>query len=356
MNNFISMKDFEKEQIIEILNYASILKEKKDNTNICDKKIIASLFFEPSTRTRLSFTSAAFRVGAKVLGFDSPDATSIQKGETLRDTLKVINGYSDLIIMRHPRDGAAKLATDIVDIPVINAGDGSNEHPSQTMLDLFTIKEEFSTLENLKVAFLGDLKYGRTVHSLTEALSLFKTEFYFVANEILQIPKYILEDLDKKNIKYHILDKYDEILSEIDVLYVTRVQKERLPSLELYEKIKDDFIVNKESILNCKESMIILHPLPRINEINIDVDSTKHAKYFTQAKNGLIMRQAMIAIALRDKEIKKNQREKKIIIKKSEKIVCENPNCITHVENTENKVIEEKNKNFCYYCSREITL
>lgn len=353
MCNFISMEDIDKNQILEIINYASMLKSSEEESNGCDKKIIASLFFEPSTRTRLSFAAATFKLGGKVLGFDSAETSSTQKGETFKDTLKVIGGYSDLVVIRHPSEGAARLAADIVSIPVINAGDGSNEHPSQTMVDLFTIKEELNSLENLKIAFLGDLKYGRTVHSLTKALSLFNAEFYFVANDFLQIPKYILKDLEKKKIKYHILSEYESILSNIDVLYVTRIQKERFSSLEYYNEIKDELIVAESDLLNCKETMIILHPLPRLNEINLDVDESKHAKYFVQANNGVPIRQSMIMMAL---ENQKKIVEQEKIIKKSQKVLCENKNCITHIEITENKTIENDNIKLCYYCNKEISL
>ena len=199
MRDFISMKDFTKEDILEVLRVAKELEKK--NEKLLENKIVGSLFFEPSTRTRLSFTSAAYRLGAKVLGFDSPDATSLKKGESLRDTIKMTEAYSDVIVMRHNRDGAARFAADIAKVPVINAGDGTNEHPSQTLLDLYTIEKEFGSIEGKKIAFVGDLKYGRTVHSLTKALEMFKCEFYFIAPEVIQIPEYIIRELEKKEIK-----------------------------------------------------------------------------------------------------------------------------------------------------------
>lgn len=360
MQNFISMNDFNKKQLLEILDFAKELKENQNSTFI-QNKIVASLFFEPSTRTRLSFTSAAYRIGGNVLGFDSPDATSIQKGESLRDTIIMNASYSDLIVMRHPKEGSARFASDFSTVPVINAGDGANEHPSQTLLDLFTIKEELGSLENLKIAFIGDLKNGRTVHSLTKALAHFNCEFYFVSNERIQIPDYILDSLKEKKIKYHILNNYKEIISQIDVIYMTRIQKERFENLEIYEAFKNDFIINKESIKGCKNSMIILHPLPRVNEIDTDLDTTIHAKYFKQAANGVPTRMAIIALALNKLKLSDENlnldfhlSNPNITISKNSSILCTNVKCITHSETTENKIIENNKEKFCYYCNRKI--
>ena len=354
MRNFISMKEFDREEILEILERARELEE-NPNQDLIKNKIAATLFFEPSTRTRLSFTSACFRIGAKVLGFDSPDATSLKKGESLRDTIKMINGYSDIVIMRHLRDGAAKFAGDVSDIPVINAGDGANEHPSQTLLDLYTIKKEFGTLDGHTTAFVGDLKYGRTVHSLAKALSKFECKkFYFVAPDELQITQEILDELDEKGIEYELVSDYKDILKEVDVLYMTRIQRERFEVPELYEKLKNVYIISKDTIVGkCKENMIILHPLPRVNEINIDLDETKHALYFKQAKNGVPIREAMIGIALDKLKLNYKDKAKNEIIV-SEKQVCNNHNCITKFEETDNKIEIKNGKKFCYYCGREI--
>ncbi|MBC2855734.1 aspartate carbamoyltransferase [Cetobacterium sp. 2A] len=352
MNSFISMKDFTKEEILEILEIAKNLKCKTNNT-LMSNDIVSSLFFEPSTRTRLSFTSAAYRLGGKVLGFDSPDATSLKKGETLRDTIKMTSAYSDVIVMRHPRDGAARFAEDMASVPVINAGDGSNEHPSQTLLDLYTIQEEMKGIENLKVAFVGDLKYGRTVHSLTKALSMFNCEFFYVAPDVIQIPEYILKELKEKNIKFTLVDDFKDILKEIDVLYMTRIQKERFENIDEYEQVKNVYEINKSNIIGkCKEEMIILHPLPRVDEISIDLDDTKHALYFKQASNGVPVREAMFAIALNKFEFKREKKSNEV--KKNEKVICSNKNCITHFEVTENKTISKNNEKNCYYCGREV--
>lgn len=354
MRNFISMKDFNRDEILEILDLASEL-EKNPQPGLVEGKIAASLFFEPSTRTRLSFTSAAYRVGAKVLGFDSPDATSIKKGETLKDTIKMTEVYSDFIIMRHPVDGSARFAADVSKVPVLNAGDGANEHPSQTLLDLYTIREEKGKVDGLKIAFVGDLKYGRTVHSLTKALSMFDTEFYFVAPEVIQIPEHITKELDEKGIKYTLVSDFKDILSEIDVMYMTRIQRERFENPEEYEKVKEVYIIKKDNILGkCKDDMIILHPLPRVNEIDTDLDDTKHALYFKQAANGVPVRQAMIGLALGKLEKKTADNVKEETIKENDSVVCGNHRCITHIEKTPNKTMAGKTGEFCYYCNREI--
>ncbi|MGL4652358.1 MAG: aspartate carbamoyltransferase [Cetobacterium sp.] len=352
MRDFISMKDFTKEDILEVLRVAKELENK--NEELLKNKIVGSLFFEPSTRTRLSFTSAAYRLGAKVLGFDSPDATSLKKGETLRDTIKMTEAYSDIIVMRHNRDGAARFAADISRVPVLNAGDGANEHPSQTMLDLYTIQKELGSIDGKKIAFVGDLKYGRTVHSLTKALEMFNCEFYFIAPDVVQIPEYITRGLDKKGIKYHILFDYKEILKEVDVLYMTRIQKERFENIEDYKKVAGIHVIDKESIVGkCKDEMIILHPLPRVDEVKIDLDDTKHAKYFEQAANGVPARAAIFSIALDLVEAAKSELPEKDI-RKSEEVVCENERCITNFEETDNKYVQDTEHKYCYYCNRDI--
>ena len=300
--DIISMRDLDKEEILHILKVARELNEEKP-TDLLKNKIISTLFFEPSTRTRLSFQSAAQRLGAQVLGFDSPDGTSVKKGETLYDTIKMAESYSDLIVIRHPLDGSARLAGNASKVPVLNAGDGINQHPSQTLLDLYTILEAKGTLNDLKIAFVGDLKYGRTVHSLVKAISYFNPTVYFISPEILKIPEYILNDLEEAGIEYRILDDFRDCLSEIDVFYMTRIQKERFPDENEYEKLRGTYVISKSNILGkCKEDMIILHPLPRVDEISVDLDSTKHALYFKQAQNGVPVRQAMMSIALGIKE------------------------------------------------------
>ena len=297
MKDIISMNDISKEEILEILEIAEKIEKtsEEEKLNFLKGKIIATLFFEPSTRTKMSFESAAFRLGAQVLQLPPLELSSVKKGESFSDTIKMVESYSDVIVVRHPNDGAARLASTTSQKPVLNAGDGSNQHPSQTLLDLYTIKEEKGTLNNLSIAFVGDLKYGRTVHSLVKALTHFNPVIYFVAPKILQIPSYLIDDLDKNNIKYEILEDFRDCLDKIDVFYMTRIQKERFPDIEDYEKLKGVYIINKKNILGkCKEDMIILHPLPRVDEISTDLDDTKHALYFKQAKNGIPIRQAMM--------------------------------------------------------------
>lgn len=297
MKDIISMNDMSKEEILEILEIAEKIENssEEEKLNFLKGKIIATLFFEPSTRTKMSFESAAFRLGAQVLQLPPLEQSSVKKGESFSDTIRMVESYSDVIVVRHPNDGAARLASTTSKKPVINAGDGSNQHPSQTLLDLYTIKEEKGTLSNLSIAFVGDLKYGRTVHSLVKALTHFNPTIYFVSPKILQMPAYLIDDLDKNNIKYEILEDFRDCLDKIDVFYMTRIQKERFPDIEDYQKVKGVYVINKENILGkCKEDMIILHPLPRVDEISTDLDETKHALYFKQAKNGVPVRQAMM--------------------------------------------------------------
>lgn len=351
MKNFIGIKEMSKENIIEVLDLAKKLDNMPtaEREELLSNKIVTSIFFEPSTRTRLSFTSAAYKLGCHVLGFDNPNMSSVVKGESLRDTIIMVSAYSDVIVMRHYIDGAAKFAEEITDISIINAGDGSNEHPSQTLLDLYTIREELGSLENKKIAFVGDLKYGRTVHSLTKALKMFNGEFYFIAPNSIQVPDYILKELDRAKTKYHIHNDYKDILKEIDCLYMTRIQRERFEDIEEYEKVKNVFSISKKDIEGkCKEDMIIMHPLPRVDEINIDLDETKYAKYLKQARNGVPIRMAML--------LKATEAYSKINtnIIYSEKILCKNKKCITHFEETKNKVAKRDYGDFCYYCNREI--
>ena len=301
MESIISMNDMSKEEILNILELARKIDETPDDEKLkfLYGKIIATLFFEPSTRTKMSFESAAQRLGAQVLQLPPVEQSSLKKGESFRDTIKMVEAYSDLIVVRHPLDGAARLADETSKKEIINAGDGSNQHPSQTLLDLYTILEEKGSLENLEIAFVGDLKYGRTVHSLVKALTHFNPKIYFIAPQILQMPQYLLDELDKNNIKYEVLEDFRDCLDKIDVFYMTRIQKERFPDIEDYEQVKGIYVINKENILGkCKDDMIILHPLPRVDEISTDLDNTKHALYFKQARNGIPVRQAMMMTVL----------------------------------------------------------
>ena len=295
--NIISIPDLSRSELELILQTAHSLKQ-TPQPDLLKNKVVASCFFEASTRTRLSFETAVQRLGGSVIGFDSGGNTSLaQKGETLVDSVKVISSYADAFFMRHPQEGAARLASEFTSIPVINGGDGSNQHPTQTLLDLFTIYETQDRLDNLNIAFVGDLKYGRTVHSLAQALSLFNCNFYFIAPEALAMPEYILEELNERNINFSFHSNIEDVIDELDVLYMTRVQKERFDETE-YQHMKSAFVLNASMLSNVRDNLKVLHPLPRIDEINIDVDQTPYAYYFQQAQNGVYARQALLALLL----------------------------------------------------------
>ena len=294
MKHVVSIEDLDNKNIMDLLKRASELLPVAKGKKKSDKlkgKILSTCFFEPSTRTRLSFESAMQRLGGSCIGFADPSATSHLKGETLSDAIRMVSGYSDAVVLRHPREGAAKLASEVSDVPIINGGDGAGQHPTQTLLDLFTIKEEVGKLENLKVGMLGDLRYGRTVHSLSQALDRFKTRLYFISPESLAMPEHVTDDLTNKWSTHQSLE---EVLGELDVLYVTRIQKERFPDIEDYKRVAGAYRINSELLNGAKTKMRILHPLPRVDEISTDVDNTKHAAYFRQAFNGIPVRMALL--------------------------------------------------------------
>lgn len=294
MKSLISIHDFSKEEILRIVDLAAQFEAQPNRTLLTDK-IIACMFFEPSTRTRLSFETAAKRLGARVIGFSTADSTSIRKGESLQDTIKTISNYADMIIIRHPLEGAARYAAEISSRPVINAGDGANQHPSQTLLDLYSIKKTQGSLENLCITLVGDLKYGRTVHSLIYALSYFKPTFRFISCQELALPREYKDYLDKNGIPY---SEYSEIrgnIQQCDILYMTRVQQERFNDPMEYERFKNLYRLDASMIQGCRSNMKILHPLPRVNELAPDIDDTPQAYYFEQAGNGLYTRMAIIA-------------------------------------------------------------
>ena len=263
----------------------------KKKSKVLEGKILATCFFEASTRTRLSFESAMQRLGGGCIGFADPSSTSHLKGETLSDTIQMIAAYSDTIVLRHPREGSAKLASEVSKVPIINGGDGAGQHPTQTLLDLFTIKEEIGKLEGLKVGMLGDLRYGRTVHSLSQALDRFNAKLFFISPEILAMPSYVTDEL-KNHWSTH--RNINEVLSELDVLYVTRIQRERFPDIEDYKEVAGAYKIDAELLRKAKPELKIMHPLPRVNEISTDVDKTKHAAYFRQAFNGVPVRMAIL--------------------------------------------------------------
>lgn len=296
--SLVSITDYSKEEILEIVDIASCF-EKNPNHKILDGKVIATLFFEPSTRTRLSFETAVNRLGGRIIGFSDASTTSSTKGETLKDTILMVSNYADLIIMRHFLDGAARYASEVSSKPIINAGDGANQHPSQTLLDLFSIYKTQGTLYNLDITLVGDLKYGRTVHSLIQAMSHFNPTFHFVAPDELKIPEHYKNICKENGIKYHEYSHFTEdIINNSDILYMTRVQRERFTDLMVYEKVKNVYILHKSMLDNSRDNLRILHPLPRVNEIDYDVDSSPKAYYFKQAENGVYARQAIICKVL----------------------------------------------------------
>ncbi len=297
-HNFVTIADITKEKILYMIEMAREF-ELHPNREILKGKVIATLFFEPSTRTRLSFETAANRLGARVIGFADPKITSGTKGETLKDTILMVANYADVIVMRHFIEGAAQYASEISPVPIINAGDGAHQHPSQCMLDLYSIYKTQNTLENLNIYLVGDLKYGRTVHSLIMAMRHFNPTFHFVAPKELAMPNEYKIYCDKNGIKFEEHTEFnEETIADADILYMTRVQKERFSDLMEYERVKNVYILRNEMLANAKPNMKILHPLPRVNEIDYDVDSNPHAYYIQQAGNGLYAREAIFCDVL----------------------------------------------------------
>ena len=296
--SLVSINTLSREKILQLIQRAEEF-EKNPNSKILDGKIVATLFFEPSTRTRLSFETAANRLGAKVIGFADPKITSGTKGETLKDTIMMVQNYADVIVMRHYLEGAALYASEVANVPIINAGDGANQHPTQTMLDLYSIYKTQGTLDNLNIFLVGDLKYGRTVHSLLMALRHFNPTFHFIAPKELAMPEEYKAYCREHGIKYVEYEEFNEdVIAEADILYMTRVQRERFTDLMEYERVKDVYILKASMLAKARENMKILHPLPRVNEISYEVDDMPHAYYFQQAQNGLYAREAIICDVL----------------------------------------------------------
>jgi len=295
--SLISINDYSKEEQINILDLAEEF-EKDPRQKILDNHVIATLFFEPSTRTRLSFESAISQLGGKIIGFTDAASSSVSKGETLMDTIKTVANYSDLIVMRHPLDGSARWASEVAGIPIINAGDGANQHPTQCLLDMYSIRKTQGSLDNIHIAFVGDLKYGRTVHSLTIALSQFNTTFHLVSPPELKLPSAVKKYIKDAGLDYHQYTDLGEVMDKVDVLYMTRIQKERFSDPMEYEKVKNSYILKNDMLENSKENMRILHPLPRVNEIEEAVDKNPKAYYFQQALNGVYVREALLAYTL----------------------------------------------------------
>ncbi len=354
MRSLIDIENLSVKEIDELISVAlDIDKNPKKYSKKCKGKKIATLFFEPSTRTRLSFESAMLELGGSVIGFSSPNSSSASKGESVADTARVISCYADIIAMRHYDEGAPLVASLNASIPVINAGDGGHSHPTQTLADLLTIKREKGRLNNLTIGFCGDLKFGRTVHSLISAMSRYEgIKIILISPEELKVPSYVKYDiLEKNNMDYVETTSLEDNLKELDVLYMTRVQQERFTDLDEYERLKDSYILNAKKFKNAKSDTIILHPLPRVNEISVDIDSDNRACYFKQVLNAKLMRMALILklldIAKKDSSKCKID-ESKVVYSK---YVCKNPKCITNREQELTQIaIIPKNENEVYRC------
>ena len=317
----------------------------------CHGKKLATLFFEPSTRTRLSFEAAMLELGGNVLGFSDPDSSSASKGESVSDTTRIVSCYADIIAMRHPLEGAPFVGSLSATVPVINAGDGGHCHPTQTLADLFTIKREKGSIDNITVGFCGDLKYGRTVHSLISALSMFSNvKVILISPDELKLPEFIKKGVLKKNgMDYSETNNLEESLPKLDVLYMTRIQRERFDDVTMYERLKDSYVLTIEKLNLAKSDMCVLHPLPRVNEISVKVDRDPRACYFKQAENGKYMRKALILKLLSTDSLSKKEEFEMF---ESDKYYCANPKCITKNEQEiVNNFIHDKNDNIrCAYC------
>lgn len=299
--DIISIIDLTREEILFILEVAEKMEklERKEKMKLAQDKIMASLFFEPSTRTRLSFEAAMHGLGGRIIGFTSEEGSSVSKGETLWDTVSSVDKYCDIIVIRHPEDGAARLASDAAEKPIINAGDGSNQHPTQTLLDLYSIKKILGDIENFSIGIVGDLKYGRTVHSLASALAKFRDiRMYFVSPPILRIPRNLQHELQDKRIKFTEHAWIEDIVDRIDILYMTRIQQERFPEPSEYETVKEIYRLDTSLLEKARKHLKVLHPLPRVTEISRQVDSTSFSYYFEQAYNGVAVRQALLSMLL----------------------------------------------------------
>lgn len=355
MRSVIDITDLSVEELQQLLEVACDISENPGKySDCCRGKKLATLFFEPSTRTRLSFEAAMMELGGNVIGFSDAGSSSASKGESVSDTAKIISCYADIIAMRHPKEGAPYVASKAAWIPVINAGDGGHCHPTQTLADLLTIYRELGRLENLTVGFCGDLKYGRTVHSLLAALGRYKNiRVVLISPEELKLPKYVkYEVLDKYNMEYEEVISLDEAIPELDVLYMTRIQRERFDSFDEYERLKDSYILTEEKLSAAKPTMRVLHPLPRVNEISVKVDADPRAAYFRQALNGKYMRMALILKLLKEAQDGVCEEEPTDVV--VGKLLCDNPRCITSTEQELDHVFKcvspENGIYRCVYC------
>ena len=354
MRSLIDIVDFSVEELQQLLDTAcDIIENPAKYSQICRGKKLATLFFEPSTRTRLSFEAAMYELDGNVLGFSEAGSSSATKGESVADTAKMISCYADIMAMRHPKEGAPYVASKAASIPVINAGDGGHCHPTQTLTDLLTIYREHGRLNDLTVGFCGDLKYGRTVHSLISALSRYTgIKIILISPEELQLPDYVrFETLDKYNMPYTETVNLEEVLPQLDVLYMTRIQRERFHEPAQYEKLKDSYVLTPEKLLTAKETMRILHPLPRVNEISVKVDSDPRAAYFRQALNGKFVRMALILKLLEEADKEHIEEPEDLVVNT---IICDNPRCITSCEQEIDHAFRCVNREHgiyrCIYC------
>lgn len=328
--NLLDLNDYPVSWWLKLLDLAHEIKSNPENyQEACKGKIMGTLFYEPSTRTQMSFQTAMLRLGGTIIGFDNPQTSSVAKGENLKDTTKIVSGYSDIMVMRHPIAGSVRAAALTAECPVINAGDGGHLHPTQTLTDLLTMKEEKGRLENLNIGICGDLKNGRTVHSLIKAMSCFKgNKFVLISTKELALPMYIKDLLSASGLDYKEVTSLDEVMDELDVLYMTRIQRERFASEEEYQAQKGCYILDHEKMLKAKSDLIVLHPLPRVDEIAIEVDDDSRAMYFEQAKYGMYVRMALILTIL-----KKDGTPAPLVYGKSYSgVKCSNPKCITNHE------------------------
>ena len=347
MRNLIDILDLTTEEIDSLISVASDIIVNPDKyREVCRGKILGTLFFEPSTRTRLSFTSAMMSLGGNVLGFDNAASSSATKGETVADTVRMVSAYTDIIAMRHPKEGAPIAAAKVASVPIINAGDGGHYHPTQTLTDLLTIKRKFNRLDNLTIGLCGDLKYGRTVHSLIAAMSRYENiKFVLICPDELKLPEYVKEEFLSDG-TYQEIPDLEEAIPELDILYMTRVQQERFPSIEDYEKLKDSYILNREKLKNAKSTLSIMHPLPRVNEIDVDVDEDSRAHYFEQAANGRYIRMALILMLLESKITD----DKRLHGVEDASLECTNPHCLSITERGIKKLFSDGK---CIYCDQK---
>lgn len=352
-SNLIDLNDCSVSEWNELIRLAKDIRlNPADYLSRCRGKIMATLFYEPSTRTQMSFQAAMLRLGGQIIGFDNPVNSSVSKGETLHDTIKIVSGYSDIIVMRHPLEGAAKAASLSSNCPIVNAGDGGHLHPTQTLTDLVTLSNEKGTLSGLTVGLCGDLRYGRTVHSLIKAMcKIGGNKFVLISTPELSVPSYIKGIMEKLKCEYTECNSLEEVIGDLDVLYMTRIQRERFATKEQYEKQKGVYVLTTEKMKKAKSDLVVLHPLPRVDEIEIDIDNDPRAAYFRQAANGMYARMALILTILEN-----NLKVSEAPIKENAELICHNPRCITKQEHYLKHCFknDENGKLSCAYCDEEI--